>query len=445
MVGSEIEDASKASRIRKRVGQILDAHIRDLQSPSSEELQRLVYELEVHRLDLEMQNKELLQVRHQLQHYRDRYVDLYDFAPLGYVTLDEDSYVQEINLTGAAMLEADRATVTGHPLTSYLADPDRAAFLEHLKKCVREDGEVISEAKLQTKSGREVAVQLRSVPVGGPDSECTLCKTAITDITKRKQAEDSLNGALAFVQTLVEASPDGIVVMDRDRRILLANRAIRKVTATKDPASNRLACHQLFHGRDVPCDKAGDRCPLAEVLATRAPVVVTHTHRGPDGKQIINEVRAAPIFDQAGEVMQIVKICSDITSRKRAEEQLQKTQEDLEKRVEARTAELAAANLSLKRQIAERREAVEALRESEERFSLAVRGTDAGIWDWELPTNKVYFSARWKSMLGYEEDEISDRYSEWESRLHADDRQRALTTISDYLEGKSSLKSAGVP
>jgi sigma-B regulation protein RsbU (phosphoserine phosphatase) len=74
----------------------------------------------------------------------------------------------------------------------------------------------------------------------------------------------------------------------------------------------------------------------------------------------------------------------------------------------------------------------------EERFDLAVRGTDAGIWDWDLRTNEVYFSPHWKNMLGYEEDEIGKLYPEWENRLHPEDRERTLATIRAYLEGEST-------
>ena len=93
-----------------------------------------------------------------------------------------------------------------------------------------------------------------------------------------------------------------------------------------------------------------------------------------------------------------------------------------EERFLAAVADVLAGTVS-------RKQAEDSLRESEERFSLAVRGTDAGIWDWDLRTNRVYFSARWKSMLGYEEHEIADDYREWERLLHPDDRARALDTI----------------
>jgi len=88
--------------------------------------------------------------------------------------------------------------------------------------------------------------------------------------------------------------------------------------------------------------------------------------------------------------------------------------------------------------VIERKLAEEKLRKSEERFELAVRGTDAGIWDWDLSTDKVYFSPRWKSMLGYTDSEIESDFAEWRRRLHPDDQERALATLREYLDGRVS-------
>ena len=89
------------------------------------------------------------------------------------------------------------------------------------------------------------------------------------------------------------------------------------------------------------------------------------------------------------------------------------------------------------RDISARKMAEQALRNSEERFYLAVRGSDAGIWDWDLRTDAVYFSPRWKSILGYEDDELQNDFEEWKYRLHPEDRDRALATVKTYLDGES--------
>ena len=79
------------------------------------------------------------------------------------------------------------------------------------------------------------------------------------------------------------------------------------------------------------------------------------------------------------------------------------------------------------------------LQKSEERFSLAVQGTNDGLWDWDLQTNIVYFSPRWKSMLGYEEHEIPHHFDEWSKRVHPDDLERAQATVQDYLDGRTAF------
>lgn len=74
---------------------------------------------------------------------------------------------------------------------------------------------------------------------------------------------------------------------------------------------------------------------------------------------------------------------------------------------------------------------------SQEQLKLVIRGTDAGIWDWNLLTNEVYLSPRWKSMLGFEDREIINSFEAWESRIHPEDHGHALGTFRDYLAGKS--------
>jgi PAS domain S-box-containing protein len=85
---------------------------------------------------------------------------------------------------------------------------------------------------------------------------------------------------------------------------------------------------------------------------------------------------------------------------------------------------------------AERAEVMERLRAAEERWQFALEGADTGVWDWDPASDRVYYSPRWKEMLGYAEHEVGDGYGEWESRLHPDDRERSLTQVADHLAGK---------
>ena len=91
----------------------------------------------------------------------------------------------------------------------------------------------------------------------------------------------------------------------------------------------------------------------------------------------------------------------------------------------------------LERERHARKEAEEALRDSEERYALAMRGANDGLWDWNLRTNNMYFSPRWKEMLGCQESDIEDSVEEWLARVHPEDRERLETTLRMHLEGQT--------
>jgi len=99
------------------------------------------------------------------------------------------------------------------------------------------------------------------------------------------------------------------------------------------------------------------------------------------------------------------------------------------------TGQLRQTQTGLEQRIAER---TSSLRDSEERYALAVQGANDGLWDWNLKTDRIYFSPRWKAMLGYNEDEIDDKLDEWFSRVHPDDLQRVKAEVASHLEGHAT-------
>jgi PAS domain S-box-containing protein len=99
---------------------------------------------------------------------------------------------------------------------------------------------------------------------------------------------------------------------------------------------------------------------------------------------------------------------------------------------------LAERSRETARELERRRAAEERLRESEERYTLAVRGADDGLWEWDLGSGHVYYSPRWKSMLGYTEDEIGDSVEEWRDRIHPEDREPTLAALQAHLDGATA-------
>lgn len=85
----------------------------------------------------------------------------------------------------------------------------------------------------------------------------------------------------------------------------------------------------------------------------------------------------------------------------------------------------------------ERHQTLDALRRSEERYALAVRGANDGLWDWDLSANRVYYAPRWKSILGYEDAQIGDSIMEWFNRVHPVDVERVKAEVSEHLAGKT--------
>lgn len=104
--------------------------------------------------------------------------------------------------------------------------------------------------------------------------------------------------------------------------------------------------------------------------------------------------------------------------------------------IQARDARLRLINTSLEREIVERKEAEAALRESRERYEIAIAGSNDGIWDWKIEANEMFFSARWKEMLGYTDADLPNAYASFEPLIHPEDRVDTLGALKEYLDNK---------
>ena len=136
-----------------------------------------------------------------------------------------------------------------------------------------------------------------------------------------------------------------------------------------------------------------------EVIVTGAPSINEEwTTFASDGHRELLEITRLPMYDDKGGLIGVLSVGHNVTVRRESEEKLQK---------------------------------------SEERFSLAMRGANDGLWDWNLETNEVYYSPRWKGMLGYKNNELTDDLNTWERLVHPDDKDRVLAMVQDCWVGKA--------
>ena len=144
-------------------------------------------DLRLHQLELEMQNLDLIEAQRQLEEARDRYAELFDFAPLGYIVFDSNGVLTAANLAAASLMGSDATRSIGKPFLSFVDSLDRRNFLSHLRQCVSGVGKVTTELSLRVK-GCAIPVQLLSMPAENHGGQPSF-RTAVTDLTERKKSE----------------------------------------------------------------------------------------------------------------------------------------------------------------------------------------------------------------------------------------------------------------
>ncbi len=181
---------------------------------------QLLHELQVHQVELEMQNGELLEARAGLEALLENYTNLYDFAPVSYFALAADGTIQLANLTAAALVGIERARLVGRPLVSLLAAEQRNDFTAFLKQVGPGPAKSSRDFRLAQpgQPARFVNLEAQRAPNGQS------YRVAMMDITQRKQAEDKVRISEIRYRRLFEAAHDGVLLIDPEtRRIVDAN------------------------------------------------------------------------------------------------------------------------------------------------------------------------------------------------------------------------------
>jgi len=216
----------------------------------------------------------------------------------------------------------------------------------------------------------------------------------LVEINERTQAEEALRKSESFLSVIFNSIRDPFCIIDRDFQIVRVNEAYTELKGMTKAELEGTHCYKKMYGRESICDN----CTIEKTLQSGDSIAKDKLVHLEDGTRQWLEIFTYPIQDNEGKITHVIEYIRDITERKRTEE---------------------------------------ALRESRERYALAAQGANDGLWDWDLKEGTVYYSPRWKEMLGFGENEISNSPDEWLERIHPDDRRSLEAQIATHINGGS--------
>lgn len=156
--------------------------------PSVEEAREVLHDLRVHQIELEMQNEELRRAQAELEGSRARYFELYDLAPVAYVTVSERGLIVEANLTSVSLLGEERSALVGRPFTRFIRPTSQDAYYRHRRTLVATGAAQTCEIEMQRADGTAFVGQVVSTPATGPEGE-VVSRVVVNDVTERREEE----------------------------------------------------------------------------------------------------------------------------------------------------------------------------------------------------------------------------------------------------------------
>ncbi|GAB4229033.1 MAG: hypothetical protein Kow00121_57980 [Elainellaceae cyanobacterium] len=319
------------------------------------------------------------------------------------------------------------ADITGYPLAELQAltfqdithPEDLATDLEQVQKLLAGEIQTYAlEKRYIHKDGTIVWVNLTVSLVRDRVGEPSYFISVIEDITSRKQTENTLRDSEERLRLALTAANQGLY----DLNLQTGEATVSPEYATMlgyDPVSFH-ETNDRWKARLHPDDREQVAKVYQDYVAGKIPeykVEFRQRTANGDWKWVLSLGKIVE-WDAAGKPLRMLGTHTDIDDRIQIRQALQRLNQDLEARVEQRTL---------------------ALRESEERWQLALRGSNASIWDRNFRTNTIFRSHRWKSLRGFAEDEVGSEVEEWSNNIHPEDYDRVMAALTDHLDRKTEF------
>ena len=285
----------------------------------------LLHELQVHQIELEMQNEELLCAHAAAEEASDKYGDLFDFAPVGYFLWDHHGRILEVNLAGATLLGLDRDAVIHKRFGQFVAMEDRTTFADFSHRVLATGTKQTCEVKI-VKEGQAIDVLVEGIAAYDGQGQERLCRVAVIDISQqkradqlaaanqaleaeiatRKRAEEALQQDRNLLRTLIDNLPDYIYVKDAQGRFVAANLATARMMGANAPNDLLGRTDHDFYPSELAKEYRTDE---EDVLRSGQPLInKDEPHVDSSGNRRAVLSTKVPLKDSQGDVVGLVGI-----------------------------------------------------------------------------------------------------------------------------------------
>ncbi|MCR5887883.1 PAS domain S-box protein [Hymenobacter sp. J193] len=363
-----------------------------------DDVQRLVQELQVHQIELEMQYEELLLAQTEAETSRARYIDLYEFAPIGYCTVAPDGTLQQLNLRACELLGSVRQRLVGRRLALFVPLAGRVAFADFLAQVQQQHTRQTITLEMRRDDGQAIYVRLEGVAATDGAGHPSI-RLALADVTEQHRARQALELSERRFRILFEQNQDGMLLM-RDNRFVDCNPAALQLLGLTSKEQLLGQSGAAFSPERQPTGQRSDVLAQYywEVTLRRGYCRFEWCRLRASGEEFWEDILLTAVPEAQGTIVHAA--WRDITTEKQA------------------TARVRA---------------------SEERLNMALEASGTGIWSIDSTTSELYCDARAQQIFGLAPASQPTPLRVLQDALHPDDRRCVLEALGKALQKKIPL------
>lgn len=345
---------------------------------SESDMLKLIHELEVHQIELELQNEELVLANVKARAATEKYEELYDFAPTGYFTVSQEGKILEMNLRGAQMLGKERSLLINRHFIIFIRKEAQSVFANFLEEIFKGKNNAICDVSISCKDDNCLHVNLTGIISENKEQ----CYITATDITERKLLEEGFKRNQEKFRVLAEVSLTGIWTTDPLGNNTYVSPQWCQITGISPEAAKGNGWANGLH----PDDRELIMNDWKRLKPSDTPKTYDFRFIRPDGSIVWVLSQATVVRDIDGNVIEWIGTIIDITERKHLEN---------------------------------------ALRENEERLRFALKATNDVVWDWDIVNDSQRWNEAGTKVFGWTEivgNPVTAAW--WLERIHPDDQLR---------------------